>query len=208
MHQLHERSGLSRSFPHKAFQSLKMLSCAALLALGGCATVETHQVIDTPSRVTTALPAGLQQVPVTVGAFTDQSAYQQGLFSDGVDRAGQQAQTLLAASLTQSGRFRVLDRSAMQLAQQEADLSQRQRTLKGADFVVTGQITGFGRKEVGDRQLFGVLGKGKTQVAYAKVTHQRAVHPTTPHHCSGSPTEHESQPHSDCLRTETWSRTR
>ena len=30
-------------------------------------------------------------------------------------------------------------------------------------------MTEFGRKEVGDRQLFGVLGRGKSQVAYAKV---------------------------------------
>jgi len=31
-------------------------------------------------------------------------------------------------------------------------------------------VTEFGRKEVGDEQLFGLLGRGKTQVAYAKVT--------------------------------------
>jgi curli biogenesis system outer membrane secretion channel CsgG len=40
----------------------------------------------------------------------------------------------------------------------------------GAAYVVTGDITEFGRKEVGDQQLFGLLGRGKTQVAYAKVT--------------------------------------
>jgi curli biogenesis system outer membrane secretion channel CsgG len=34
---------------------------------------------------------------------------------------------------------------------------------------VTGDVTEFGRKETGDRQLFGILGRGKTQVAYAKV---------------------------------------
>jgi curli biogenesis system outer membrane secretion channel CsgG len=35
--------------------------------------------------------------------------------------------------------------------------------------VVTGDVTEFGRKETGDHQLFGILGRGKTQVAYAKV---------------------------------------
>ena len=29
--------------------------------------------------------------------------------------------------------------------------------------------TEFGRKDVGDHQLFGILGRGKSQVAYAKV---------------------------------------
>ena len=33
-----------------------------------------------------------------------------------------------------------------------------------------GDVTAFGRKEVGDQQLFGILGRGKQQVAYAKVT--------------------------------------
>lgn len=31
-------------------------------------------------------------------------------------------------------------------------------------------MTEIGRKEVGDQQLFGILGRGKQQVAYAKVS--------------------------------------
>jgi curli biogenesis system outer membrane secretion channel CsgG len=31
-------------------------------------------------------------------------------------------------------------------------------------------VTEFGRKEVGDQQLFGILGRGKTQIAYSKVS--------------------------------------
>jgi curli biogenesis system outer membrane secretion channel CsgG len=41
--------------------------------------------------------------------------------------------------------------------------------LKGADYVVTGDVTEFGRKNVGDKQLFGIVGRGTTQIAYAKV---------------------------------------
>jgi curli biogenesis system outer membrane secretion channel CsgG len=36
--------------------------------------------------------------------------------------------------------------------------------------VITGDVTEFGRKETGDQQLFGILGRGKTQVAYSKVS--------------------------------------
>ena len=39
-------------------------------------------------------------------------------------------------------------------------------------------MTEFGRKETGDQQLFGILGRGKTQVAYAKVS-LNVVKPTT-----------------------------
>ena len=35
--------------------------------------------------------------------------------------------------------------------------------------MITGDVTEFGRKEVGDHQLFGILGRGKSQIAYAKV---------------------------------------
>ena len=53
---------------------------------------------------------------------------------------------------------------------QEAKLKGQSQTLKGADFAVTGDVVEFGRKEVGDIQLFGILGSGKQQVAYSKVT--------------------------------------
>ena len=51
----------------------------------------------------------------------------------------------------------------------EAGISGQQQQLKGAAFVITGDVTEFGRKTVGDHQLFGILGRGMTQVAYAKV---------------------------------------
>ena len=51
----------------------------------------------------------------------------------------------------------------------EAEISGKGQQLKGATFVITGDVTEFGRKETGDQQLFGILGRGKTQVAYAKV---------------------------------------
>jgi curli biogenesis system outer membrane secretion channel CsgG len=92
-----------------------------------------------------------------------------GVFSDGVDRLGSQAKTILITHLQQSNHFTVLDRDNLGEIQQEAEFKDQLQRLKGADFVVTGDVTEFGRKEVGDRQLFGILGRGKTQVAYAKV---------------------------------------
>ncbi len=49
-------------------------------------------------------------------------------------------------------------------------LKGKKQNLKGSTYVVTGDVTEFGRKTVGDHQLFGILGRGKEQVAYAKVT--------------------------------------
>jgi curli biogenesis system outer membrane secretion channel CsgG len=105
-----------------------------------------------------------------VGKFDNRSGFMRGIFSDGVDRLGSQAKTTLIAHLQQSQRFNVLDRDNLAETRQEAQFKSQNQAIRGADFVVTGDISEFGRKEVGDRQLFGILGRGKTQVAYAKVT--------------------------------------
>lgn len=57
----------------------------------------------------------------------------------------------------------------MKALAQESNISKKTQNLKGARYVITGDVTEFGRKTTGDHQLFGILGKGKTQVAYAKV---------------------------------------
>jgi len=110
------------------------------------------------------------RTPVSVGKFDNRSSFMRGVFSDGVDRLGSQAKTTLIAHLQQSQRFSVLDRDNMAETSQEAKLQGVNQTLKGASYVVTGDISEFGRKEVGDHQLFGILGRGKSQVAYAKIT--------------------------------------
>jgi curli biogenesis system outer membrane secretion channel CsgG len=107
---------------------------------------------------------------ISVGKFDNRSTYLRGLFSDSVDRLGGQAKTLLIGHLQETGRFNVMERENMEEIAQEARLSGKQQTLKGADFTITGDVVEFGRKETGDSELFGILGSGKKQVAYSKVT--------------------------------------
>ena len=139
------------------------------LLLGGCAT-ETSRTVDVQqTRAATTAYAG-PRVPVSVGKFDNRSSFMRGVFSDGVDRLGSQAKTTLISHLQQSQRFNVMDRDNLAETGQEAKLQGVRQQLRGASYVVTGDVTEFGRKEVGDRQLFGVLGRGKEQVAYAKVS--------------------------------------
>lgn len=142
---------------------------AGLLALGGCAT-ESSRSVQVEKVQSAAVPYAGVRVPISVGKFDNRSNFMRGVFSDGVDRLGSQAKTTLISHLQQSQRFSVLDRENMAETSQEAKLQGTAQTLKGASYVVTGDITEFGRKEVGDIQFFGVLGRGKSQVAYAKVT--------------------------------------
>ncbi|MEY4416661.1 MAG: hypothetical protein RIQ53_3954 [Pseudomonadota bacterium] len=137
--------------------------------LGGCAT-ESSRSLVTPQVQAAATSYAGPRVRVTVGRFDNRSSYMRGVFSDGVDRLGNQGKTALVAHLQQSQRFAVQDRDNLTETAQEARLQGGAQQLRGAPFVVTGDITEFGRKEVGDHQLFGLLGRGKQQIAYAKVT--------------------------------------
>ena len=123
--------------------------------------VESAQVVYNGSRL-----------PVSIGKFNNRSSFMRGVFADSAseDRLGSQAQTILTAHLQQSQRFSVLDRTLASETKQEAQLSGQAQQLRGAKFILTGDVTEFGRKEVGDQQLFGILGRGRTQVAYSKVT--------------------------------------
>ncbi|HDR1022665.1 TPA: CsgG/HfaB family protein [Pasteurella multocida] len=139
------------------------------LALSGCAT-EGSRVIETPKVTSYGTAYHGQKSLIAVGKFDNKSSYQNGIFSDGVDRLGNQSKTILVAHLQQTGRFSVLERTNMAEIAAEAKIKGKKQNLKGATYVVTGDVTEFGRKTVGDHQLFGILGRGKQQVAYAKVT--------------------------------------
>ncbi len=114
-------------------------------------------------------PYAGKPVEIALGKFDNRSSYMRGLFSDNIDRLGSQAKTILVTHLQQTHRFNVLDRDNLDEIKQEAAFMKKAQNVKGARFVVTGDVTEFGRKEVGDQQLFGILGRGKNQIAYAKV---------------------------------------
>ncbi len=150
-----------------------MIPFAALLVsiMIGCAT-ESHrkmEVQQTESSYTASNYRG-PKVPMMIGKFENKSSYMKGLFSEGGDQLGNQAKTILIGHLQRTNRFSVLERDNMAEIAKEAKFKGKKQKIKGADFTITGDIAEFGRKEVGDRQFFGVLGSGKRQIAYSKVT--------------------------------------
>ena len=143
-----------------------LVSIVALGALlsSGCATESSRAVpvaqVATANQVYTG-----PRAPVAVGKFDNRSSYLRGIFSDSVDRLGSQAKTILiTVELVDGGIVTTKELS------QEAGFKGQAQRIKGADYVITGDVTEFGRKEVGDHQLWGLLGRGKKQIAYAKVS--------------------------------------
>ncbi|MDP0192176.1 CsgG/HfaB family protein [Glaesserella parasuis] len=145
--------------------------CLTVLTLVGCATENSKVITPTSTQAATTASQykGVKSV-ISVGKFDNKSSFQNGVFSDGPDQLGNQSKTILISHLQQTGRFSVVDRTNMSEIASEAKIKGKKQNLKGATYVITGDVTEFGRKTVGDHQLFGILGRGKEQVAYAKMT--------------------------------------
>lgn len=155
---------------YRSVSQLVTVVCACVLAtaLTGCAT-EQSQALQVPTVASAGTAYQGVRSPISVGKFDNRSDFLRGVFSDGVDRLGNQAKTILVSDLQRTGRFRVLDRENLSAIGQEAQFNKKNAQIQGARYVVTGDVTAFGRKVTGDHQLFGILGRGKKQVAYAKV---------------------------------------
>ncbi|MFV5342540.1 CsgG/HfaB family protein [Acinetobacter oleivorans] len=151
----------------------KILIITTLSSFGliACSTTETSRTIQIPqvAVATSQIKYTGVKAPVSIGKFDNRSSYMRGVFSDNVDRLGGQAKTILETHLQQTGYFTVLNRDNLSEIKQEVGYSNTSQSIKGARYVITGDVSEFGRKEVGDQQLFGILGRGKEQVAYAKV---------------------------------------
>lgn len=150
-------------------KKLTLFTALAVASLLGACATESSRTLEVAKVTSAATVYTGQRSPIAVGKFDNRSSYLRGIFSDGIDQLGGQAKTILITHLQQSGHFNVLDRTNMGEIGQEAKIKGATQQLKGADYVVTGDVTEFGRKEVGDHQLWGLLGSGKQQIAYAKV---------------------------------------
>ncbi|MBD1582439.1 CsgG/HfaB family protein [Pseudoalteromonas sp. S16_S37] len=150
-------------------KQLLVAGAVVSVLLSGCAATESSQVVEVNKVQSYNSSYAGKKSQLSVGKFQNQSSFQNGIFGNGVDRLGSQAKTILLTHLQQSNRFTVLERSNLSELQQEAGFSGAPQNIKGAKYVVTGDVSEFGRKQQGDKQLFGILGKGKSQIAYAKV---------------------------------------
>lgn len=140
-----------------------------VVALSGCAN-ESHRTVETTSVASYRTEYTGPKYALVIGAFENQSEYMRGIFSDGTDRLGNQSRVILKTHLSQTNRFLLVDRDNMAVIEREATIRGTPQELEGAEVAVAGAVTEFGRRETGGRALFGILGRGRTQQAYAKVS--------------------------------------
>jgi curli biogenesis system outer membrane secretion channel CsgG len=149
-------------------QRLGVVSAVVAVLAAGCVT-ESHRTVAAPTVASHGTPYAGPTYTLVVGKFQNRSQYLRGAFADSGDPLGTQAKTILKTQLQLTGRFVLVDRDNMAEITREAEIRGEKQALTGAEVAVTGDVTEFGRRETGDIQLFGILGYGKKQLAYAKV---------------------------------------
>lgn len=151
---------------------------AAALALQACATV-SQPPVEVESPVPKAAQVAAQQqaqapapsakrykTRIAIARFTNETSYGRSLLNDAdLDRIGKQASDMRASRLVMSGSFVVLERPDLQKLEREQAL-RGVAGLVGADTVISGSVTEFGRSVGGKK---GFLSSTKVQTARAKV---------------------------------------
>jgi curli biogenesis system outer membrane secretion channel CsgG len=150
-------------------RTLAPLVLALLGILGGC-VAQDRRALPTDLGEPPPSLAGGPRTKVVVGKVTNQSPYQRGIFSDGLDRLGGQARAILKTRLSKTGRFDLIDRDHADETAAEARLAGAPQQLSGAELLVSGAVTEFGRRETGAQALGGILAQTRTQTAYGKVS--------------------------------------
>lgn len=106
---------------------------------------------------------------VAIARFSNETTYAKGIFYDkDNDPMGKQALDILSTKLASTGKFILLERQDMDKIMEELKLAGNQGTQKvGADYLIIGSVTEFGRKNVGDVNAFS---RTKTQTVEAAVS--------------------------------------
>lgn len=102
---------------------------------------------------------------VAIGRFSNETQYAKGLFYDKEnDPMRKQALDILSSKLAASGKFILLEREDLDILVKEAGADMNKI---GADYIILGSITEFGRKTEGQQKVFSST---KTQTVEAGVS--------------------------------------
>jgi curli biogenesis system outer membrane secretion channel CsgG len=106
---------------------------------------------------------------VAIARFSNETQYAKGLFYDkDNDPVGKQAVDILSTKLASTNKFILLERQDMDKLLEELKIAGNEGYQKvGADYLIIGSVTEFGRKNVGDVNAFS---RSKTQTVQAGVS--------------------------------------
>lgn len=140
----------------KSINRLFLLVLAAFFtfSMNGQGNVETKQVLKRK---------------VAIARFSNETQYAKGAFYDKAnDPMAKQALDILSTKLALSDKFILLERGDIDKVYEEMKVNGNTSAQKiGADYLIIGSITEFGRKNIGNTQVFS---QSKAQVVSASVS--------------------------------------
>ncbi|GHV09555.1 hypothetical protein FACS1894162_0320 [Bacteroidia bacterium] len=148
-------------------KNLKLLLIACLIfSVAGLQAQKKETKVEL--QVAEQAPAGkVLKRKVAIVRFSNETQYGKGIFYDKEnDPMAKQALDNLSNKLASTGKFLLLERSDLDKIVDEGNLSGGYEKI-GADYVIVGSITEFGRKSVGDVNL---ISRSKVQMAEAGVS--------------------------------------
>ncbi len=105
---------------------------------------------------------------VAIGRFSNETQYAKGIFYDKEnDPMGKQALDILSSKLAASGKFLLFERGDLASLLEECQKGENVSSTVGADYMIIGSITEYGRKNTGKS---GVFSSQKTQTVEATVS--------------------------------------
>ena len=123
-----------------------------LLFLGACLIASAQRktaIVETVNQPAATASKVIKR-KVAIGRFSNETQYAKGIFYDKEnDPMGKQALDILSAKLAASGKFILLERGDLATLLEEAKKSEDGLSTIGADYMIIGSITEFGRKNVG-----------------------------------------------------------
>lgn len=139
-----------------------------LLAISCNASAQRKvEVVETPVKTVQDGSMVLKR-KVAIGRFSNETQYAKGIFYDKEnDPMGKQALDILSSKLAASGKFLLLERSDLASLLEECQKGDSSASTIGADYMIIGSITEYGRKNVGKN---GVFTSQKTQTVEAAVS--------------------------------------
>lgn len=147
----------------------KILIGIAIVCFAISCTVQ-QKVVKVEPQVQKVEPEyhGLKR-KVAIARFSNETQYSKGIFYDKKnDPIGKQAVDILSTKLASTNKFILLERQDMDEILKELKIAGNDAYQKvGADYLIIGSVTEFGRKNVGDVNAFS---RSKTQIVEAGVS--------------------------------------
>lgn len=143
-----------------------LLGVCALLSVSAFAQKEIVQVESQQTSVDNN--ARTIKRKVAVGRFSNETQYAKGAFYDkDNDPMGKQALDILSAKLAATEKFILLERNDLSSLLSEVEKGGQAMQGIGADYLIIGSITEYGRKNTGEQKVFS---NTKTQTVEAAVS--------------------------------------